>query len=311
MVRCTVPERHLCPSSFVLFVDAVELLRVEPPRPTKRVGIPPVDLTQCLRDPGEHTLRVDASEHGTSIAEFVLCVVQTRPDRVVGSILADCLKAPEASEQDARRLWTLLHAVESPPEKEGIQCVSPLVQSLICPLTCARMRIPARGRQCQHLRCFDLEAYLVTSASTSFHRRWHCPVCNQHLLPSGLAICRLTKRLLQELGEVAVSAPLDFDEPLLEMTADRECSPAVGDTCACSAGMPTCQTIQPAAGVIRRASRRWRSGTLTPAGEGSGDQRSGVSGFGLHVKACAAGAWGIHQLRHTLTTPSEAPRELD
>ena len=52
------------------------------------------------------------------------------------------------------------------------------VISLRCPLGLARMQTPAKGRNCSHLQCFELNTFL------QFHRgkimvEWKCPVCNK------------------------------------------------------------------------------------------------------------------------------------
>ena len=46
--------------------------------------------------------------------------------------------------------------------------------SLRCPLSIDRMEIPAKGEQCSHRRCFDLETYLQFSAQSG---NWQCPIC--------------------------------------------------------------------------------------------------------------------------------------
>ena len=43
-----------------------------------------------------------------------------------------------------------------------------------CPITCKRMSLPARGHDCRHLQCFDLEAYLRLNGDRGL---WQCPVC--------------------------------------------------------------------------------------------------------------------------------------
>lgn len=48
--------------------------------------------------------------------------------------------------------------------------------SLRCPLTQALPRLPARGTDCKHVKCFDLEAFVVLQEFTGTHR-WRCPVC--------------------------------------------------------------------------------------------------------------------------------------
>jgi hypothetical protein len=47
--------------------------------------------------------------------------------------------------------------------------------SLRCPISLAQIRIPSRGRNCRHARCFDLETYIKFCDGRN---RWNCPVCD-------------------------------------------------------------------------------------------------------------------------------------
>ena len=46
--------------------------------------------------------------------------------------------------------------------------------SLRCPLTFRRIAVPARGHECRHIQCFDLESYLKLNCEKGV---WKCPVC--------------------------------------------------------------------------------------------------------------------------------------
>jgi MIZ/SP-RING zinc finger. len=45
--------------------------------------------------------------------------------------------------------------------------------SLKCPITQRRITIPARGHDCKHIQCFDLESYLKLNVDKG---NWKCPV---------------------------------------------------------------------------------------------------------------------------------------
>jgi len=51
----------------------------------------------------------------------------------------------------------------------GQQCAK---ISLKCPITKSRIRLPARGHECKHVQCFDLEAYLMINSERG---SWRCP----------------------------------------------------------------------------------------------------------------------------------------
>merc|ERR1712070_665608 len=90
----------------------------------------------------------------------------------------------------------------------AVECATPWLHSLICPLTHERIRIPVRGVGCKHLQCCDLQAYLETSSRAAFHRRWHCPICDVPLRPAELAVCALTKALLASTSKGVKTVPL-------------------------------------------------------------------------------------------------------
>lgn len=52
--------------------------------------------------------------------------------------------------------------------------ISSLQVSLKCPITFKRITLPARGHECKHIQCFDLESYLQINCERG---SWRCPVC--------------------------------------------------------------------------------------------------------------------------------------
>lgn len=46
--------------------------------------------------------------------------------------------------------------------------------SLKCPITFKRISLPARGHECRHLTCFDLDSYLQMNCERG---NWRCPLC--------------------------------------------------------------------------------------------------------------------------------------
>ncbi|XP_063333838.1 zinc finger MIZ domain-containing protein 2 isoform X1 [Pelmatolapia mariae] len=57
--------------------------------------------------------------------------------------------------------------------------------SLKCPITFKRIQLPARGHDCRHIQCFDLESYLQLNCERG---TWRCPVCNKTALLEGLEV---------------------------------------------------------------------------------------------------------------------------
>lgn len=57
--------------------------------------------------------------------------------------------------------------------------------SLKCPITFKRINLPARGPDCKHIPCFDLETYLELNADRA---QWRCPICNKPAVLEGLEV---------------------------------------------------------------------------------------------------------------------------
>ncbi|XP_037322439.2 zinc finger MIZ domain-containing protein 1a isoform X3 [Pungitius pungitius] len=57
--------------------------------------------------------------------------------------------------------------------------------SVKCHITFRRIQLPARGHDCKHVQCFDLESYLQLNCERG---TWRCPVCNKTALLEGLEV---------------------------------------------------------------------------------------------------------------------------
>lgn len=60
-----------------------------------------------------------------------------------------------------------------PVDADGVEQTSVKI-SLKCQITFRRITLPARGSECRHIQCFDLESYLQLNAERGM---WKCPVC--------------------------------------------------------------------------------------------------------------------------------------
>jgi len=131
--------------------------------------------------------------------------------------------ANEPNPDDARRevirdklvARRVLKQVQSVGEQECKQRIVELVSSLAvqnsgsarvhltCPVAADRMRTPARGRKCQHVQCFDLEAHIDS-------KRERCPVCDLELkVPDELFVDTYIGRILSETGVKAKEVCFD------------------------------------------------------------------------------------------------------
>ncbi|XP_067857413.1 zinc finger MIZ domain-containing protein 1-like isoform X5 [Heptranchias perlo] len=83
--------------------------------------------------------------------------------------------------------------------------------SLKCPITFRRIQLPARGHDCKHIQCFDLESYLQLNCERG---TWRCPVCNKTALLEGLEVDQYM------WGILAAIQNTEFEE----VTIDPTCS---------------------------------------------------------------------------------------
>ncbi|CAD5124552.1 DgyrCDS12827 [Dimorphilus gyrociliatus] len=94
--------------------------------------------------------------------------------------------------------------------EEGVEQTATRV-SLKCPVTYRKIQLPARGHDCRHIQCFDLETYLQMNCERP---TWKCPVCNKNAQLEGLEIDQYMWSILQQL------AKNDFDEVTIEANAN-------------------------------------------------------------------------------------------
>lgn len=113
---------------------------------------------------------------------FVLQLVH-RPSvrHVLHTLLRRNLLPAEHAVAKIKRSFAQGH-IQSPPqsnEKDSLAMDQQQLQQSIkvflkCPITCKRITLPARGHDCKHIQCFDLEAYLQINCERG---NWRCPVC--------------------------------------------------------------------------------------------------------------------------------------
>lgn len=84
-------------------------------------------------------------------------------------------------------------------EDDDLECVEQNQRfRLSCPITLMRIMIPARGDDCRHLQCFDLESFIqVTKGSKAFNNRWKCPECPLILRNDAIVIDPFVSEILK------------------------------------------------------------------------------------------------------------------
>ncbi|PAV82825.1 hypothetical protein WR25_21997 isoform I [Diploscapter pachys] len=188
---------------------------VEAKRPSRPVNITP--YCQPPRDQGNHRMVIEWTADKRVWAVLI---------NVVHRVNADILKAKAINNPAFHRSYEETKSVIirrlSGDDEDGIQ-MDQLKISLLCPktrqkvmsrdmeklenegkeaeyagdyLSKTRMRIPARGRDCTHLQCFDLEAYLMMNEKKP---TWKCAVCSSNTPYSKLIIDKYFERMVNSV----------------------------------------------------------------------------------------------------------------
>ena len=77
----------------------------------------------------------------------------------------------------------------------------------MCPLTRKRINEPARGQNCTHLECYDLEAY-VKMGFESF--KWNCSICRKYVPLNELKVDKYILGILQQCTDNEVNINADY-----------------------------------------------------------------------------------------------------
>ncbi|XP_055334591.1 uncharacterized protein LOC129585773 [Paramacrobiotus metropolitanus] len=67
--------------------------------------------------------------------------------------------------------------------------------SFICPVSRQRISVPVRGKNCNHLECFDAQKFLELNSGTN--AKFICPKCNSCIPPESLVVDGFTEEMLR------------------------------------------------------------------------------------------------------------------
>ncbi|ODV63875.1 SUMO ligase SIZ1, partial [Ascoidea rubescens DSM 1968] len=80
--------------------------------------------------------------------------------------------------------------------------------SLICPLTYARMKYPAKSINCTHVQCFDCLNFLQLQEQA---QTWSCPICSTSINVDDLAIDDYVQEVIKQTDDEIHSVQLNQD----------------------------------------------------------------------------------------------------
>ncbi|XP_054630586.1 zinc finger MIZ domain-containing protein 2-like isoform X2 [Dunckerocampus dactyliophorus] len=170
----------------------------------------PLYLKQVCQ-PGRNTIQITVTACCCSHL-FVLQLVH-RPS--VRSVLQGLMKKRLSAEHCIAKIKRNFSS-GSIPGTPGLNGEDGVEQTAIrvllkCPITFRRIQLPARGHDCRHVQCFDLESYLQLNCERG---TWRCPVCNKTALLEGLEVDQYM------LGILIYVQNSDYEE----ITIDPACS---------------------------------------------------------------------------------------
>ncbi|XP_035866246.1 zinc finger MIZ domain-containing protein 2 isoform X3 [Phyllostomus discolor] len=170
------------PASVQVSVNATPL-SIE--RGDNKTSHKPLYLKQVCQ-PGRNTIQITVTACCCSHL-FVLQLVHRPAVRsVLQGLLRKRLLPAEHCITKIKRNFSsgTIPGTPGPNGEDGVEQTAIKV-SLKCPITFRRIQLPARGHDCRHIQCFDLESYLQLNCERG---TWRCPVCNKTALLEGLEV---------------------------------------------------------------------------------------------------------------------------
>ncbi|KAI4872880.1 hypothetical protein NFI96_029148, partial [Prochilodus magdalenae] len=194
------------PASVQVSVNATPLT-IE--RGDNKTSHKPLLLKQVCQ-PGRNTIQITVTACCCSHL-FVLQLVHRPSVRsVLQGLLKKRLLPAEHCIAKVKRNFSSAAISAGNPGEDGVEQTAIRV-SLKCPITFRRIQLPARGHDCKHVQCFDLESYLQLNCERG---TWRCPVCNKTALLEGLEVDQYIWGILNAVQN------LEFEE----VTIDPSCS---------------------------------------------------------------------------------------
>ncbi|KAI1777860.1 zf-MIZ-domain-containing protein [Hypoxylon cercidicola] len=102
--------------------------------------------------------------------------------------------------------------------------------SLLCPLSCTRLKVPCRGTACNHIQCFDAKYFMQLQEQGP---TWSCPICYNPTPFDTLAIDEYVQEVLENTPDSEKKVVIEPDGQWRTETEEHEPSqprPAVGSS---------------------------------------------------------------------------------
>ena len=168
----------------------------------------PVIIDDYVKE-GNNTLRIH------SIGERFCVVVRLVAERDMGAVLSGMSAVSNLAENLEWGKACLLKQLGEGEEDDDL-VVTELDVSLNDPLSCGRIKTPARSKKCEHFRCFDLETFLQYG---SRYNSFKCQICNKELNPADIQVCKRFEKILAEAHPDADTCKLNKEFEITDAKA--------------------------------------------------------------------------------------------
>jgi len=194
---------HVWPDDIEVKANGTQLFHIVPPSPNVTRRDVPQDITQGLTS-GTNTIEIEMANEPDPLTEFAFAVVHTK-SRAARHVCKEVGRCEEAEARERVCRLRKRSVEDAGIAEDRVECLTPDVLKLICPITMDRVEQPVRGRHSEHLQCFGLKAYINSNkAMDAHHNRWVCPISFKTLRPGDLCIDAYVERIIMETKEQAL-----------------------------------------------------------------------------------------------------------
>ncbi len=160
-----------------------------------------LSLEMCTRDPQSYMVQVAICDYQSPDSLYQQCITPNTPHTLK--------RLSHQQGLDMALLYVNRPAVvldDSDDEndnenKEGSTIENnSLTIRMLCPMSMTPMETPTRGKDCQHMQCFDLLNFIHTNATVS-GGRWRCAVCENFVSLQNCIIDGYQQSILQTYSD--------------------------------------------------------------------------------------------------------------
>lgn len=161
----------------------------------------PADLTDSINGKKSFTVNIVYSDAAEPYSLYVYIVDARKPDEIVKYISTEKEHILAATTR-----LLIVKDYELNQDDDIVMATSSL--TLRCPLTYARISVPMRSIDCDHIQCFDGLSFLTMQERIP---SWVCPVCSKQLDPHRLAVSDYIKEILDSTSDEVDTVNINLD----------------------------------------------------------------------------------------------------